>query len=155
MKELKLDKAEIEELTRCLESQKNRVQEKLYKKLKRLSTPIKIQSAKSKGRNFQYEVCQMIADAFFFKYDQHDPDCLIHSNEMGQSGVDIILRGEARKRFPFSVECKNQESLKITEWVEQAQHNQAEGTQWAVVFKKKSLKNPLVLLDFKSFLDYI
>ena len=40
---------------------------------------------------------------------------------MGDSGEDILLSPAARKLFPFSVECKNQEKLNIWSSLEQAE----------------------------------
>jgi hypothetical protein len=40
---------------------------------------------------------------------------------MGQSGSDIILRGDAKRLFPFGVECKCVENLSIWKALKQAE----------------------------------
>ena len=39
-------------------------------------------------------------------------------------GQDVRLVGEAKKRFPFSIECKWQESWSLPSWIKQAKENQ-------------------------------
>lgn len=77
-------------------------------------------------------------------------DELIESREMGQSGVDIKLIGKAREAFPFSVECKAQETWSISQWTEQAKANKMPGTDWLLVAKKSGDK-PIVIMDVETF----
>jgi hypothetical protein len=77
-------------------------------------------------------------------------DELIESREMGQSGVDIKLIGEARIKFPYSVECKAQETWSVHSWIEQAQENKMPGTDWLLV-SKKSGKPPVAIMDLDTF----
>ncbi len=42
---------------------------------------------------------------------------------MGAGGEDIMLSAKARNMFPYSVECKNQETLNVWKAFEQAEHN--------------------------------
>lgn len=126
--------------------------EKLLKKFERSEQKIKTSSAKGKGRNLQYWVCERIAEMFEIKFVQSDDTCLVHSREMGQHGTDICLRGELYNKFPFDVECKAQESLSIPDWVRQARTNTKEGRKWLVVFKKQTIGGePLVLMDWSTF----
>ena len=55
---------------------------------------IKTSSAKAKGRSLQQWVCQKISDLLNIPWGK---DELIASREMGQSGVDIRLIGEAQE----------------------------------------------------------
>jgi hypothetical protein len=110
---------------------------------------ITIQSAKAKGRNLQKWVCQQLSE--FLKLPT-GPDELISSRPMGQSGTDIVLKGEAADRFPFSVECKAQESWSIPSWIEQAKANQKPGTNWLLVCKRRNQK-PVVVIDFEVFIN--
>ena len=124
----------------------------LYKRLERATKPIKPSSAKGKGRGLQYWVCERISRLLGIPFDQKDDDCLIHSRDMGLSGTDIVLRGEARKRFPYSIECKSCETLSIPAWVEQAKTNEQEGTDWLLVFKKQSMgSDPYVVMSWEAF----
>ena len=163
MKEIKFDKDETEYLKKfltivaCTETstpEERKIHDKILKKISRAETKIKPSSAKAKGRDFQYKICQMIADKFGVEFVQSDDDCLIHSREMGQHGKDIVLRGEVKKKFPYSIECKAQESVNITEFVNQARENSTETEPWLLIFKKKSLgSEPLVCLEFSRFLS--
>jgi len=57
----------------------------------------------------------------------------------------------AREKFPFSVECKNQEKLNVWDAYEQAKAN-AEGYEPIVVMKKNH-KKPLVVIDAEYFIS--
>ena len=128
---------------------------RLIKKLKNAQKTIKVSSRKGKGRGLQYWVCERIAGMFGINFVQSDDTCLIQSRPMGQHSVDIILRGELKKKFPFSIECKSQETLNIKEWIRQARENELPDTSWMLIFKKQTLgSKPIVCLDFETFLHY-
>lgn len=125
---------------------------RLIKKFENAEKKIKVSSAKGKGRGLQYWVCERIANMFGVEFVQSDDDCLIHSREMGQNGVDVILRGEIRKKFPFDIECKSCESLSIPEWIRQARANKKENREWLLVFKKQTLGHtPFVVMEWETF----
>jgi hypothetical protein len=125
----------------------------LIKKIERAGERIKVRSAKAKGMGFQKWICEQISELLNIPFISGDDESLIASRNSGVNGVDIILRGEAKKRFPFSIEAKNCENLGIMDAVEQAQSNQAEGTDWMVVHKRKALKGAIVILSWHSFKD--
>jgi len=79
---------------------------------------MKPSSCKAKGRRFQQWVAKQIGTLTGIKVEK-DGD--IESRPMGQSGTDIILRGDARKKFPYGVECKNVEALSIWKALTQAE----------------------------------
>lgn len=83
-------------------------------------------------------------------YSQDD-DSLIRSREMGQAGVDIVLRDKAAERFPFSIECKSSEQLNLVETVEQAKRNNLPEREWLIVHKRKAIPNPIVIMDWDTF----
>jgi hypothetical protein len=56
------------------------------------------------------------------------------------------LESHVKKLFPFSVECKRQESWSIQEWIDQAKANEAKDTDW-LILAKKSHKNPVAFMD--------
>ena len=68
---------------------------------------------------------------------------------MGLNGKDIILRGHIAKEFPYDIECKCCEQLDISNWIKQAKSN-SKGN-WLVVFKKKEIGEPIVLMDWDTF----
>jgi len=104
-------------------------------------------SAKDKGRRLQKWVCEQISNLTGFPWGQ---DCPIESRGMGQPGVDVRLEGKVVELFPFSVECKAQESWSVHAWVEQAQTNIMPDTDWLLV-AKRSRKDPVVIMDAKAF----
>lgn len=150
MKEIKFDKDEVNYLKSILDKE-NKISQKIIKKLDRAEKRIKVSSAKGKGRNLQYLVCQKIADIFKVKFDQSDDNSLVQSRPMGQHGVDIILRGFVYEQFPYDVECKCCESLNIPDWINQAKANTKEGRQWLLVIKKQSIGSVIVVMDWESF----
>ena len=78
---------------------------------------MKVQSAKAKGRRLQ----QWIRDQLIEKLEVHPED--VESRSMGAGGEDLIMARAAREKFPYSVECKNQEKLNIWSSLEQAEDN--------------------------------
>lgn len=110
---------------------------------------MKARSAKNKGRKFQNEVAARISTLIDIPWGQ---DELVASRNMGINGVDIILIGEAKKRFPWSVECKNDKSFNLRSWIQQAQENILPETDWVVFFKKNYFK-PCACLDVQVFID--
>ena len=64
---------------------------------------MKTQSAKAKGRRLQ----QWFRDLLIDKLGIHKED--IESRSMGAGGEDLIMSRSARNKFPYSIECKNQE----------------------------------------------
>jgi len=111
---------------------------------------IKVQSAKAKGRNLQQLVCKKISELTGIAWGSED-DKLIQSRPMGQTGTDVILRGDALYYFPFSVECKSTESWALPATIRQIKRNQVSGTDWLVVLKKKEFQRPVVVLDMDVF----
>ena len=112
---------------------------------------IKISSAKGKGRNLQYWVCERISDIVDIPYNQSDDQCPIHSREMGQHGLDIILRGKAKFQFPYSIECKSSEQFNLVPTIEQVKSNMIDGTDWLIVHKKRAIPSPIVVMDWYAF----
>ena len=84
---------------------------------------MKTSSAKAKGRRLQ----QWTRDKLIEELDIHPED--IESRSMGAGGEDLIMARAAREKFPYSIECKNQEK---------------------VVIKKNNVK-PLVIIDAEAF----
>lgn len=105
------------------------------KKKKGLST----RSAKAKGRRLQNEVRDLLLESF---QDLEADD--IRTAIMGETGEDIKLSPAARKKIPYSIECKNQESLNIWSALKQAEEN---SDVWApmVIFKRNRSKTYAVL----------
>ena len=94
---------------------------------------MKARSAKSKGKRAQNLIREMILSHF---PDLHPDDVV--STLMGDSGTDIKLSPAARKVFPYSPECKNQEKMNIWASLEQAEGNTKEGTTPVLFFKRNN-----------------
>ena len=102
------------------------------------------QSAKAKGRLFQ----QWVRDQLIEQRNIHPED--IESRSMGASGEDLIMARDARQKFPFSIECKNQEKLNVYDAYDQACANS--GDHEPILFMKKNRKKPLVVVDAEFFI---
>jgi hypothetical protein len=123
----------------------------LRKKLEKAGKRITTSSAKAKGRSFQYWVCGRIASLLGLEFKQSDDQCLIHSREMGISGRDIIIRGDAYKRFPFSVECKNSQTLALPDVIAQVKANTKENEAWVIAHKRKTIEVPIAIMEWETF----
>lgn len=113
---------------------------------------ISVKSRKAKARNLQKWVANKIGQLLDLEVGK---DCLIESREMGQSGVDIKLYGEALEKFPFSIECKSCETWSVPAFIRQAKSNIKKGTDWLLVIKRKEFKNPVVILDANTFFNIL
>jgi len=107
-------------------------------------------SAKAKGRRLQDEVQEMLLEHF---KDTLEPDD-IRKAIMGESGTDLKLSPAAKRVFPFSVECKNQEKLNIWGALKQAQENTVEGTDPLLIFKRNR-SDTYVSLRMETFLKLL
>ena len=110
---------------------------------------MKSRSAKNKGKRLQNNVRDLILE----KFQQLEEDD-VRSITMGDSGEDILLSPAARKLFPFSVECKNQEKLNIWSSLEQTETNAGKHTP-LLIFKRNRSKTYAVLQldDLMKMLD--
>ena len=108
---------------------------------------MKTQSRKAKGRRLQQKFMQLLIENLDI-----DPED-IESRSMGAGGEDLIMSKAARNKFPFSIECKNQERMNIWSAWEQAINNR--GIYEPLVVIKKNGVGPLVVLDAKVFMEYV
>ena len=109
---------------------------------------ISVSAGKAKGRRLQQWTAKWISVITGIPWGK---DELIASREMGQSGVDVRLIGEAKKLFPFSVECKNCEKWSIHQWIEQAKQNIMSDTEWLLIAKRNHM-DPVVIMDADYFM---
>ena len=110
---------------------------------------MKPRSAKNKGKRLQNTVRDLILEHF----PQLEPDDVV-STLMGDSGTDIKLSPAARKVFPYSPECKNQEKLNVWASLEQAEKNVKDNT-YPVLFFKRNRSKMYVALDVEHFFQLI
>ena len=104
---------------------------------------MKPQSAKAKGRNLQKWTRERLIE----ELDIHPED--IKSTSMGAGGEDVTMARAAREKFPYSIECKNQEKINVWESYKQAESN-SKDYEPIVVLKRNNHK-PLVLVDAEYF----
>ena len=109
---------------------------------------MKPRSAKNKGKRLQNKIRDLILE----KFNQLEPDD-VRSVTMGESGEDILLSPAARKLFPFSTECKNQEKLNIWSSLEQAETNS--GNHIPIVIFKRNRSKTYVALEFEKLLELL
>ena len=110
---------------------------------------MKPRSAKNKGKRLQNKIRDLILEKFNNILELDD----VRSITMGDSGEDILLSPVARRVFPFSVECKNQEKLNIWEALDQAEGNSGKHTP-LVIFKRNRSKTYAVL-EFDKLLELL
>ena len=109
-----------------------------------MGSKLKTQSAKAKGRRLQQWVCNLLIE----KLEVHPED--VESMSMGAGGEDLIMARAAREKFPYSIECKNQEKVNIWESYSQAVENSKDYEPIVVV--KRNNHKPLVLVDAEYFI---
>ena len=100
-------------------------------------------SKKAKGRRLQKWFRELLIE----KLSIHEED--IESRSMGAGGEDLIMARSARERFPYSIECKNQEKINLWEASKQACDNS--GKYEPIVVLKRNNHKPLVIIDAESF----
>ncbi len=105
---------------------------------------MKPRSCKNKGLRFQREVAEYLSKVTGIPFKK-DGD--IDIRPMSQAGTDIILRGVAKSRIPYQIECKNQEKLNVWSAVEQAK---SYGDDWLLVVRRNHTK-PFVVMDMEKF----
>jgi len=102
-------------------------------------------SAKAKGRKLQQWFTNKMVE--ILGLDSED----LESRPMGSQGEDIIMGKQSRDKFPYSIECKNQEAVNLWKAYAQAEEN-CKGYEPLVVLKRNRSK-PLVLLDAEYFIS--
>ena len=108
----------------------------------------RIRAAKAKGRRLQ----QMVRDLFLKHAPSLEPDD-IRSTTMGESGEDILFSPAARRVYPYSVECKNQERLNMWKTIEQCEGN-ANGHTPLVIIKRNG-QQPYACVPLSHFIELI
>jgi len=108
---------------------------------------MKTSSAKSKGRNFEKALVEILYEEF---PDLEEGD--VEWRSMGSAGIDLILSPKARKLFPISVEAKNTKIKPGPAAMEQAKANIYDDTIAVVAWKppRKNIKEGVAMLDFRD-----
>lgn len=106
---------------------------------------MRIQSCKQKGRLLQQKVAHDIVETFS-ELSSDD----VRSTSMGANGEDVMLSALAKRVFPYSIECKNQERLNIWAALDQCISNAETRTPLVVI--KKNRHRPFVVVPWEIFL---
>ena len=109
---------------------------------------MKTRSAKAKGRRLQNKIRDLLLEEF----KDLEPDD-IRTAIMGETGEDIKLSPAARRKIPYSFECKNQEAINIWSSLQQAEENS--GDYDPVLIFKRNRSKTYVTLELEDFLKLI
>ena len=105
--------------------------------------------SKAKGRKLQ----NLLRDKLRVAFPSLEDDD-IKSQTMGMPGEDIVLSPAARRKIPYSFECKNVERLSFWATVEQCEANCKDNVSPAIVVKKNR-KDPMVAIPLDEFIELI
>ncbi|MBU46188.1 MAG: hypothetical protein CMD28_02055 [Flavobacteriales bacterium] len=108
---------------------------------------MKARSAKNKGKRLQ----NILRDKLVKLYPDLKDD--IGSQIMGMTGEDIVLTPHARKKLPFSFECKNVEKLNVWKSFKQCETNSGKSTPVLVI--KRNRETPKVVMDLEEWLKLL
>ena len=101
------------------------------------------QSRKAKGRRLQ----QWLRLRLLSLLNVAPED--IESRSMGAPGEDLMLSQEARRQWPYSVECKNTESLNV--WAAWSQACANAGDYQPLLIIKRNRQKPLAVVCAEHF----
>ena len=114
--------------------------------------PPKPSSAKGKGLEFQRSIAKDVAEFIGCTYGSDD-EAEVFSRPSGHKGVDIGLRGKARHRFPFAIECKAGRSFSFKDSMQQAVANTGKGELPLVVHRPHNSPQSYAVLRCQDFLN--
>ncbi len=103
-------------------------------------------SAKNKGRILQ----KLVRDKLYQTFPALEEGDIL-STSMGASGEDLKLSPAARRKIPFTIECKNQEAVNVWKSFEQATTNTLKGTSPLLVIKRNRTE-PLAVMKLDTLL---
>lgn len=108
---------------------------------------MKPSSAKAKGMKFQNDVKDKLCETL----DIHPEDII--PTTAGVMGEDLRLARAARKKFPYSVECKHHKRFSIYKHYEQAVENA--GDYEPMLIFRQNRSDPMVMVKLDHFLELI
>lgn len=113
-------------------------------------------NSKSKGKGWEREVAALVAEALGLPLED------IYNARSGRKECDIQLSSEARRKFPFYLECKNEKNARVPAWIKQMEGDltlaRKAGKAYRtgmVVFKQHGDRTPYALIRFDHFLSII
>jgi hypothetical protein len=109
---------------------------------------MKTASCKAKGRRLAQEIKDLL-----LKYAPDITDRDIQVTPSGVTGPDLHLSAHADTKFPFVIECKNQEKLNI--WNALSQLDKHDGWGTKVLFFRRNKSKTYVTLEAEEFLKLV
>lgn len=110
-------------------------------------------TAKAKGKDFENQIAEMLRSFLGV------PETDIKRARAGNRESDIQFSDEARRRFPYHIECKNSRTAQVPAWIKQMEtdlaHHRRNGIPYRsgmVVFKEHGNKTPYALIRFDHLL---
>lgn len=110
---------------------------------------MKISSAKAKGRRCAENLREQAIEVLGL-----DPTD-IRVTPSSVPGADVWLSAAAKKKFPFAVECKNQESIAIWAALNQAASHREAITDMPLLVFTRNRADMYVSLSLKDFLQIL
>ena len=123
--------------------------------LKKKQASTRGKTAKARGANYE----KLIASAIGAWIGLPPSD--VFRTRTGSNKEDIGLSAEASISFPFSVECKNQKTIHLPEWIRQSEVAAAKnGLAPIVIFKQWGGKpgdvaRNYVVIEFEEFMELV
>jgi hypothetical protein len=113
-------------------------------------------NAKNKGKKWEKDVATLVAKSIGL------PEEDVYNARSGRKECDINLSTEARRRFPFYLECKNEKAARVPAWIRQMEGDlklaRSKGKAFRfgmVVFKQDGDRTPYALVRFDHLLSII
>lgn len=109
----------------------------------------KVSSKKHKARTLQKIAAKDIREVF----NLPDEDAI--SRPMGSGGSDVIMSRAAIEKFPFSVECRNQEKINVWSSFEDCERNAKKDKRTALLMIKRNFSDPMIVMKWKDLLTVL
>ena len=120
------------------------------------SPSARAKTSKAKGKAWEKEVAGMISEVIGLPLED------VQNARSGIKESDIQLSSEARRRFPYHIECKDWKKAELRQWVNQMERDlkihRDRGTHYKaglVVFKLFGDRTPYALLRFDHLLKLL
>jgi len=107
------------------------------------------QSAKAKGRR----LCKRFKEILDYVFKFEDGDVRVTSS--GVTGEDILLSPHAQRLFPYSTECKNQETLQLWKSWDQARQHSTKTGRTPVLIIKRNGSEMLAVIPADHFVSLV
>lgn len=108
---------------------------------------MKSQSIKAKGSRLERQVAHRIKEVLG-SYG-------VDARRMIMSGAIEGFKSDIQINLPISIECKNQEKVKLWEWWEQAESSCGTNKLPTLIISRNHIKEPLAVIKFEDLLFFM